>query len=78
MVRTFRASESSAAALRRIQHIPQTNFLVTVCEDLPAEPQLRVWALDKTDKKTGTPKCLCSVSVQNGRNPFPVRIRSNI
>ena len=33
---------------------------------------MKVWALDKPEKKTGTPRCLCTVSVQNGRKQFPV------
>lgn len=72
MTRVFQAAESTTAPVRLLRHIPETPYLVSVCEDLPAEPQLRVWALDKSEKKTGGPKCLCSISVQNGRKPFPV------
>ena len=48
-------------------------MLVTIAENLPHEPQLKVWALDKVEKKTGIPKCLSSIKIQNGRRPFPVR-----
>ncbi|RMZ75253.1 hypothetical protein DV738_g5582, partial [Chaetothyriales sp. CBS 135597] len=72
VVRTFAVSTPAGAPVNWIKQVPDTAYLVTVSEDLPAEPQLKVWALDKIDKKTGSPKCVCSVAVQNGRKPFPV------
>lgn len=36
------------------------------------EPELKVWNLDQTEKKTGHPKLLCTLSVQNQRKTFPV------
>jgi hypothetical protein len=42
-------------------------------EDLSNEPVLKVWALDKTEKKTGNPRCQSTVSIHNGRKQFPVR-----
>jgi hypothetical protein len=42
-------------------------------EDIPNEPVLKVWALDKPVKKTGIPTCQSTLSIQNGRKPFPVR-----
>ena len=57
-------------------HMKQVNgtaLLVTIAEDLSHEPVLKVWALDKTEKKTGDPSCLSSLTVQNGRKQFPVR-----
>lgn len=72
MTKVFQAAESTKTPVRLLRHVPETPYLVSICEDLPAEPQLRVWALDRTEKKTGAPKCLCSVNVQNGRKPFPV------
>ncbi|RMD44921.1 hypothetical protein DV735_g85, partial [Chaetothyriales sp. CBS 134920] len=72
VVRTFPVSYPSGAPVNWIKQVPDTAYLVTVSEDLPAEPQLKVWALDKIDKKTGSPRCVCSVAVQNGRKPFPV------
>lgn len=69
-VQLFRAHESGS--ITHIKAIPNSSLLVTLAEDLPNEPVLKVWALDKPDKKTGIPRCLCSVSIQNGRKPFPV------
>jgi hypothetical protein len=56
-----------------MKQIEGTSLLVTISEDLPSEPILKVWALDKIEKKTGAPSCLSSLAVQNGRRPFPVR-----
>lgn len=72
VTRTFLAADTPHAAVRQLKQIPDTAFLVSICEDLPEEPSLRVWDLDKTDKKSKDPKCLCTVKVQNGRRPFPV------
>jgi hypothetical protein len=55
-----------------MKQIEGTSLLVTIAEDLPSEPVLKVWALDKIEKKTGTPRCLSTLSVQNGRRPYPV------
>jgi len=45
---------------------------VTISEDLSKEPELKVWALDQTDKKTGAHKCLSTLGIHNGRKQFPV------
>ena len=45
-----------------------------VQEDLPNEPVLKVWALDKPVKKTGLPTCQSTLNISNGRKPFPVRL----
>lgn len=58
--------------VRHIRQIPSTSYLLTLSEDLTHEPELRVWNLDVNEKKTGNPKCLCSLIVQNGRKNFPV------
>lgn len=55
-----------------MKQVDGTALLVTISEDLSKEPELKVWALDKTEKKTGAPKCLSTVEVQNGRKQFPV------
>lgn len=55
-----------------LRQIPDTAFLVSISEDLSSDPSLRVWALDRIDKKTGAPKCLSTVAVQNGKRLFPV------
>jgi hypothetical protein len=72
IVRSFNAHD--AGVIRHMRQIEGTSLLVTIAEDLPNEPVLKVWALDKIEKKTGAPRCLSTVSVQNGRRPFPVSI----
>ncbi|KAH8696344.1 putative vacuolar protein sorting protein [Talaromyces proteolyticus] len=70
VVRSFKAYD--AGVIRHMKQIEGTSLLVTIAEDLPSEPILKVWALDKIEKKNGSPRCLSSLSVQNGRRPFPV------
>ncbi|KAL8930997.1 MAG: hypothetical protein Q9208_000098 [Pyrenodesmia sp. 3 TL-2023] len=55
-----------------MRQINGTSTLVTISEDLSNEPVLKVWALDKPDKKTGGPRCLSSLGIQNGRKQFPI------
>lgn len=55
-----------------MKQVDGTALLVTISEDLSNDPVLKVWALDKTDKKSDAPKCLSSVGIQNGRKQFPV------
>jgi vacuolar protein sorting-associated protein 11 len=43
-------------------------------EDMSAEPVLKAWALDKLVKKTNMPTCLSTVSINNARRQFPVRL----
>ena len=71
-VRRFAAYES-AASVTHMRQVPSTSYLITIAEDLSNDPVLKVWALDKTDRKTGEPRCLSTLSVQNGRKQFPVR-----
>ncbi|KIW82030.1 hypothetical protein Z517_05057 [Fonsecaea pedrosoi CBS 271.37] len=71
IVRTFQASDAPDASVTHLRHVPNTPFLVTISENLSSEPSLKVWALDKIEKKTGAPRCLCTISVQNGRRQFP-------
>ncbi|KAK4936271.1 Vacuolar protein sorting-associated protein 11 [Elasticomyces elasticus] len=72
VVRTFQAADASDASVTHIRQIPSTPYLVTISENLSTDPSLKVWALDKAEKKTGSPRCLCTVGVQNGRRQFPV------
>ncbi|KAF7588971.1 hypothetical protein BBP40_004973 [Aspergillus hancockii] len=70
LLRSFKASDGG-----RITHIKQiegTSLLVTIADDASNEPALKVWALDKTEKKTGAPRCLSTTPVQNARRPFPI------
>lgn len=55
-----------------------TALLVTVSEDLSNEPVLKVWALDKPEKKTGHPRCQTTVAINNGRRQFPVSSRGDL
>jgi vacuolar protein sorting-associated protein 11 len=55
-----------------MKQVQGTSLLVTIAEDLPNEPILKVWALDKLEKKTGVPRCQSTLSIHNGRKPFPV------
>ena len=76
MVRTFKAHEKGS--ITHMKQVDGTSLLVTIAEDLSNEPVLKVWALDKTEKKGGGPKCLSTVSVQNGRKQFPVSIDNQV
>lgn len=72
VVRTFTASDTPDGTISHIHHVPDTSYLITLAENLSTDPALKVWALDKTEKRTGGPKLLCTVAVQNGRRQFPV------
>lgn len=68
--RSFKAHD--VGSIRYMKQIDGTSLLVTVAQELPSEPILKVWALDKVVKKTGLPTCQSSLTIQNGRKPFPV------
>lgn len=72
MSQSFQASDAPGASITQIRQVPNTALLVTVAEDLSNEPTLKVWALDKIEKKTGGPKCLCTINIQNQRKLFPI------
>lgn len=55
-----------------MKRVDGTQLLVTIAQDLPNEPSLKVWALDRPVKKTGLPTCQSSMNIQNGRKPFPI------
>ncbi|KAK4540512.1 hypothetical protein LTR36_009150 [Oleoguttula mirabilis] len=73
---TFKATRSwrahTTGSVTHANQVPETSYIITLSEDLSHEPELKVWSLDQTEKKTGNPKCLCSLSVQNQRKTFPV------
>lgn len=77
IVRTFSTFEGGftqgGGAITHLKQVEGTSLLVTVSEDLSSEPVLKVWALDKLEKKTGEPRCQSSLTVNNGRKQFPVR-----
>ncbi|KAB8202658.1 hypothetical protein BDV34DRAFT_215316 [Aspergillus parasiticus] len=70
LLRSFKASEGGP--ITHIKQIEGTSLLATIADDASNEPALKVWALDKTEKKTGAPKCLSTTPVQNARRPFPI------
>ncbi|KAF1930681.1 vacuolar protein sorting-associated protein 11 [Didymella exigua CBS 183.55] len=70
VVRAFQAHD--AGAITYMKQIERTALLVTIAEDLSSEPVLKVWALDKLEKKTGIPRCQSTLRIQNGRKQFPV------
>ncbi|KAK4185817.1 vacuolar protein sorting-associated protein 11 [Podospora australis] len=81
VLRTFVASEQQHGAITHMLQVEGTSLLVTLAEGdmvggdgaaTAAGPVLKVWALDKLNKKTGIPTCLSTVVVNNGKKPFPV------
>ncbi|KAL9104803.1 MAG: hypothetical protein Q9163_000301 [Psora crenata] len=70
IVRSWRAHETGT--ITQLKQVEGTALLVTIAEDLSNEPVLKVWALDKTEKKTGAPKCLSTLGIHNGRKQFPI------
>lgn len=70
VVRSFKAYE--AGSITHMKQIQGTALLVTIAEDLSNEPLLKVWALDKLEKKTGIPRCQSTLSIHNGRKQFPI------
>ena len=76
VVRTFKAYDTGS--ITHMKQVDGTALLVTISEDLSNEPILKVWALDKTEKKTGAPKCLSTLGIHNGRKQFPVRERKKL
>ncbi|KAF2271412.1 vacuolar protein sorting-associated protein 11 [Westerdykella ornata] len=70
VVRSFRAHDSGA--ITHMKQVQGTALLVTIAEDLSNEPVLKVWALDKLEKKTGMPRCQSTLTIHNGRKQFPI------
>lgn len=70
VVRSFKAHD--VGSITFMKQVQRTSLLVTIAEDLPNEPVLKVWALDKVEKKNGMPQCQSTLSINNGRKPFPI------
>ncbi|KAF2800859.1 vacuolar protein sorting-associated protein 11 [Melanomma pulvis-pyrius CBS 109.77] len=70
VVRSFKAHD--VGAITHMKQIQGTALLVTIAEDLSNEPVLKVWALDKLEKKMGIPRCQSTLTIQNGRKQFPI------
>ncbi|KAI5787116.1 hypothetical protein EDC01DRAFT_617888, partial [Geopyxis carbonaria] len=75
IVRTFSTYEADydyrGGAITHLKQVEGTSLLATISEDLSSEPILKVWALDKIEKKTGAPRCQSILTVNNGRKQFP-------
>lgn len=69
-IRSFIAHDEGAIV--HLKQVEGTSLLVTVSEDMQTEPTLKVWALDKPDKKTGVPRCQSSITIHNNRKQFPI------
>ncbi|KAF2463351.1 vacuolar protein sorting-associated protein 11 [Lindgomyces ingoldianus] len=70
VVRSFKAHDTGA--ITHMKQVQGTSLLVTIAEDLSNEPVLKVWALDKLEKKSGIPRCQSTLTIQNGRKQFPI------
>jgi hypothetical protein len=70
VVRSFKAHD--VGAITHMKQIQGTALLVTIAEDLSNEPILKVWALDKLEKKSGIPRCQSTLAIHNGRKQFPI------
>ncbi|KAF2460758.1 vacuolar protein sorting protein 11 [Lineolata rhizophorae] len=70
VVRSFKAHD--VGSITHMKQVQGTSLLVTIAEDMPNEPTLKVWALDKLEKKTGMPRCQSTLHIHNGRKPFPI------
>lgn len=74
---TFKSTRSwkahSAGGVKHVKQVPDTAYLLTLAEDLSREPELKVWHLEQVERKGSPqqPKCLCTLTVQNGRKNFP-------
>lgn len=70
ILQTFQAHD--AGFISHMKQVEGTSLLVTIAETLSNEPILKVWALDKIDKKSGIPRCQSTLTIQNGRKTFPI------
>lgn len=71
--RSFKADE--AGSITHLKQVEGTSLLVTIAEDteyMSTDPTLKVWALDKLEKKTGTPRCQSTITIQNNKKRFPI------
>ncbi|KAK4175304.1 putative vacuolar protein sorting-associated protein 11 [Triangularia setosa] len=77
ILRQFTAYDNGSS-VTHMRQVEGTSLLVTIGEggageDLePGQPVIKVWSLDKVNKKDGAPGLLSSVIVNNGKRPFPI------
>jgi len=69
-IKSFKAHD--IGTITHMKQVEGTSLLVTVAEDMTNEPVLKVWALDKLEKKTGMPRCQSTITIQNNRKQFPI------
>lgn len=70
LTRSWEAHEDGS--ITQIKQHSETSYVITVAENLSHEPELKVWNVDQTERKTGAPKCLTTLTIQNGRKNSPV------
>ncbi|KAF1817203.1 vacuolar protein sorting protein-like protein [Eremomyces bilateralis CBS 781.70] len=70
VARSFKAYDSTA--ITHMKQVQGTALLVTIAEDLSTDPVLKLWALDKIDKRTGAPRCQTTIHIRNGGKRFPI------
>ncbi|MCJ1321627.1 hypothetical protein MMC15_006972 [Xylographa vitiligo] len=68
VVKKFQAYQTGS--ITHMKQVNSTALLVTIAEDLLNDPVLKVWALDKLDKKGAG--LLSTLGIQNGRKQFPI------
>ncbi|KAK9237765.1 hypothetical protein V1525DRAFT_403283 [Lipomyces kononenkoae] len=56
-------AHDNGGAITYMTQLDGTPYLVTVAENENAEPQVRLWSLDKPDKKATGPKCNASITI---------------
>lgn len=55
-----------------MRYLTGTSLLLTIGELVGTGPVIKLWNLDKRDKKTNDPACHSTVHVTNGDNTFPI------
>lgn len=55
-----------------LRYLPGTSLLLSIGELTGIGPMIKLWNLDKRDKKTNDPNCHATVHVSNGDNTFPI------
>ncbi|KAK9481024.1 hypothetical protein V1514DRAFT_65848 [Lipomyces japonicus] len=56
-------AHDNGATITHISQVPDTAYLITIAESESVEPQLKIWSLDKADKKSDGPKCNTSINI---------------
>lgn len=59
-------------AITFLRYLEGTGLLLTIAEKVGQGPIIKLWSLDKRDKKTNDPHLHSTVNVSNGDNTFPI------